>query len=852
MAVFVQFAPAEAPEVIGQERAREIATRRGWVTHRVGPTGQTIEIHSIFRGIPRYYLTHNLNAADSVSTDECWPDGSRQLDLSGAGITLGIWDAGAVITDHSEFEGRAVQIDGATSVHYHATHVAGTMIAGGVWPGNQDYPAGASKGMAWSATLHCRDWNDDLEEMAAAAASGLRLSNHSYGYATGWYYDWDSDTWYWFGDVRVSPTEDYFFGRYNFITQAWDQVAYDHPHYLFVTSAGNDRNQGPVPGEGHYYWDPNVENWIWSTDTRALDGGADGYDSVSYNSVAKNGLTVGAVDDVLGGYGTPAGVAMTSFSCWGPTDDGRIKPDVVGNGIELFSPVWKDADYEYWTALSGTSMASPNVSGSLGLLLEHWRATHPDSEDLRAATLKGLLTHTADECGAADGPDYSFGWGLVNTLKAAQTIAADVSEPLTISEWWLVNGGTSFAVEITTDGSSEELRVTICWSDPPGTPPAHTLNNPARMLVNDLDLRAEAASGTVYLPWILDPNDPGAPATTGDNDTDNVEQIVIKNPGERAFTLRAAHKGVLRDPTQAFSLIITGAASLAGPPDCNGNRVPDQWDVTWGTSDDCDGNGVPDECQPDSDDDGLVDACDNCPLASNADQLDRDGDGVGDLCDNCLDHANTSQSDVDEDGVGDACDRCPETFDPDQLETDGDGFGDLCDNCPDFHNLDQADEDADGVGNVCDNCLYTFNPDQADRDGDGAGDACDNCPQPNPFQEDGDSDGIGDLCDNCPDVPNPDQADTDGDGVGDACEPPPEPQPAQEEPEVEPPAEEEAPDASTPAEAEDEPDQAQQPKPEALEPPVSLCGFGSAAMLPATIYGLIWMKLGSVRPRRRP
>jgi hypothetical protein len=74
---------------------------------------------------------------------------------------------------------------------------------------------------------------------------------------------------------------------------------------------------------------------------------------------------------------------------------------------------------------------------------------------------------------------------------------------------------------------------------------------------------------------------------------------------------------------------ITGMTSL----DCNSNGVPDECDLVSTTSEDCDTNGIPDECQPDTDGDGVIDPCDNCPLVGNPDQSDSDMDGFGDLCD---------------------------------------------------------------------------------------------------------------------------------------------------------------------------------------------------------------------------
>ncbi len=179
--------------------------------------------------------------------------------------------------------------------------------------------------------------------------------------------------------------------------------------------------------------------------------------------------------------------------------------------------------------------------------------------------------------------------------------------------------------------------------------------------------------------------------------------------------------------------------------DCNFNGVPDACEIASLGAFDCNENGIPDSCEADTDGDGLIDDCDNCPLDANADQADDDGDGVGDVCDRCPDQDDLADSDGD--GVGDACDNCPDAANLDQLDRDEDGIGDACDNCPDVYNPDQADEDGDGVGNVCDNCLDVSNWHQGDFDGDGVGDQCDNCWQ----------------------VYNPDQLDLDGDGLGDAC-----------------------------------------------------------------------------------
>lgn len=143
----------------------------------------------------------------------------------------------------------------------------------------------------------------------------------------------------------------------------------------------------------------------------------------------------------------------------------------------------------------------------------------------------------------------------------------------------------------------------------------------------------------------------------------------------------------------------------------------------------------------DTDEDGLPDSSDNCPMVANPDQIDLDADGLGDACDN----------DWDNDLIDNTLDNCPLLSNENQLDSDGDGLGDLCDD----------DRDGDGIADVSDNCANQFNPEQANSDNDDQGDVCD---------LDDDNDGIEDAFDNCPVTVNPDQADLDADGEGDICD----------------------------------------------------------------------------------
>ncbi|MFN3316012.1 MAG: fibronectin type III domain-containing protein, partial [Raineya sp.] len=175
--------------------------------------------------------------------------------------------------------------------------------------------------------------------------------------------------------------------------------------------------------------------------------------------------------------------------------------------------------------------------------------------------LRGLVCHTADEAGAAPGPDYRFGWGLLNAEKAANVISQRNVSSI-IDERTLANNGT-YTLNVTALNSSTPLEVTIAWNDPAGTPlPSNTLNSTSPRLVNDLDVRVTYNS-TTFTPWILDPANPANGATNGDNIRDNIEKIVINNPVAGAtYTITVSHKGTLQGSNpQPYSLIVTGIAA---------------------------------------------------------------------------------------------------------------------------------------------------------------------------------------------------------------------------------------------------------------------------------------------------
>ncbi len=512
-------------------------------------------------GQPIYYTLHNVEAARGTRTLALQAGGAIPINVSGSlpsmAGRLGLWDGGRVLETHQEFgdaagKSRVRQKDSGFSVNNHATHLAGTLIGRGIDP--------LAKGMANEAQLSVWDYTNDLAELAVAAPN-LLVSNHAYGPVTGWVYNASRPgtnpdlKWEWWGNTAVSVTNDYLFGFYNTTVQDLDRLGYNNPFFLMVRSADNKRAEtGPPAGVPYFLKDSAVKS------TAIRNRNAD-YDVIPADATAKNVLTVGAAEVTYTSQHQPVLVGSTAYSGWGPTDDGRIKPDLLGIGSDVISSV--ATDNTTYSTYSGTSMASANVSGSLFLLQELYArqraAGLPQTgQFMRAATLKGLVLHTADRPNPAAGPDYRQGWGLLNTEAAARLLLNENQAHLVLEQ--SLAAGKTVTRTVVAQGN-EPLVITLSWTDPEGMPTpvgVGALNNRTPKLVNDLDVRLSDGVRTTF-PFALEPAYPDRAAVQKDNVRDNVEQIYLANPVPgKTYTITVSQKGAMQYAGQPFSLIISG------------------------------------------------------------------------------------------------------------------------------------------------------------------------------------------------------------------------------------------------------------------------------------------------------
>lgn len=391
------------------------------------------------------------------------------------------------VEEHKDLEGR-VHPQETEMANDHGMHVAGTV-------GGSGFINPEAKGMAIDAHLYT--WNFGLqsnnktvpEEMDIAAGLGVSITQHSYG-------------------IPRYPGITF---QYSTDDQAYDGFSNDNPNITTVFSAGND---GEFAG-GPYY-----------TTTKRM----------------KNALIVGNIDAY--------NVIHPSSSC-GPTNDGRIVPQVCAVGTNVLSTVYNNK----YDEMTGTSMAAPVVSGVIAQLQEKYKTLN-SNKNMPSALVKSILATTANDLGNP-GPDYRYGFGAVNAVQAEKLLD---NNALYATDYVYNDEIKYIYVNVPANSNTKKIIVTLAWNDPAANPMA------SQALVNDLDLVVANISESIeHQPLVLDSEEPSAKAKQGRDSLNNVEQVVISAGGTdvldgQDFEIRVKGKKVSDSQTYAVSYRLVSQA----------------------------------------------------------------------------------------------------------------------------------------------------------------------------------------------------------------------------------------------------------------------------------------------------
>jgi subtilisin family serine protease len=541
-----------------------------------------------------------IEKSDSSFTDKNYRSQSmhgvtdlRSENLWGQGVTVGIWDAGHVLDRHVELAdrvsfgdpGRTQDAGGSIPVtlNGHSTHVAGTIGAGGS-------KQLAAQGMAPQAKIVSFFWGtsgQDVEDLKRARSLGISVTNHSYGKRGGWEFYRPGacgKNWSWLG--RDEDDEEVRFGAYDDAASLFDKVVWENKSLSVFVAAGNERGFSADPEKFRGHDNPELNftgehcaihngAWIVSSKPRKSDLWKNGFDTITGRGLAKNVVTIGAsvrLDPPFKNYE----IRPTDFSSMGPADDGRIKPDLLANGDNLFSTYLPDRclsnrcypqdltseELERYTTLPGTSMATPIATG-IAALLNQKSQEGDRGRVLFADEMKAALVHTAKSPTDDGRPNYRWGWGLIDALRAAQLVAGTdgTLRRLELAE----NGAAATEIKLTWKDRSESFALTAVWLDEPGKVAATpAIDDRTPNLVNRLDVRLISPSGKNFFPWSLDPEKPDQLATNNmANMIDNVQRIDVAIREWEAGTWRLVIKPASPPASKlALALALSKVAAL--------------------------------------------------------------------------------------------------------------------------------------------------------------------------------------------------------------------------------------------------------------------------------------------------
>jgi serine protease AprX len=294
---------------------------------------------------------------------------------------------------------------------------------------------------------------------------------------------------------------------------------------------------------------------------------------------AKNILSVGGIRH----FNTlsTADDAWAGSASIGPAEDGRIKPDVSYWYDGIFTT---NTGSGYTSGFGGTSAATPETAGLLGLMVQMWSentwGTDPTGTTVferqpHFSTIKALMVHNTMQyrfAGAShDLTRVHQGWGRPNVRlareRAATSFIVDETQPLQVGEVATYTiqvpcvHGTGCGVNGRRNG---ELRVTLAYPDPPGAPSAsqHRINDLSLRVVSPSGIEYHGNNGLLVSVWSAPGGSP--------NTIDTVENVIVPTAevGDWTVEVRAAEINQDAHPATpaadaAFALVVTGGTEAA-------------------------------------------------------------------------------------------------------------------------------------------------------------------------------------------------------------------------------------------------------------------------------------------------
>ena len=273
----------------------------------------------------------------------------------------------------------------------------------------------------------------------------------------------------------------------------------------------------------------------------------------------------------------PAFESVAEFSSFGPTIDGRFKPDVVAPGEEIKSASKSYSENECTTErISGTSMATPLVAGITAIVRQYLMDGHypggekgsSEAETPTGALIKGIVINGAAQLkGFAQSglpleatPSFRQGWGRVE-LDTSLPLE-DSGKELHFADWKnLESTGDShhYCLKTPSNANLSSISITLNWMDAPGA------LSGGGYLVNDLDLDISVPAGEAEVSW---------GAALHPDRVNNVEKAVVQYPKSESIYHLTVTAHQIKWPMgngrgQLYALVVFGPEGIQLSESCD-------------------------------------------------------------------------------------------------------------------------------------------------------------------------------------------------------------------------------------------------------------------------------------------